>query len=112
MADTGLIPTLPLGIYRHSKSGRFYLVTGIAKDATDDTITAQNIRVMYRALYGDFSQYHRTLADFTAQVPKPEEPGTMMIRFEFVSAFDTASTPALLEQLGHLAPLSWESKQK
>ena len=107
MADTGLIPMIPPGIYRHSKSRRFYLVTGVAKDAADDTITTQNLRVNYTALYGDFNQYHRTLDDFIARVPKPDDPDSTIPRFEFVCEYPPMLPQDILEMLEKTAPILW-----
>ncbi len=66
---------LSLGKYRHYK-GHFYHVTGIAKHSE-----TQELLVVYRCLYGDFSLWVRPLVMFTERVTVD---GKEVPRFEFV----------------------------
>ena len=78
---------IPLGVYQHfkAKGGEgLYLVRGIARDEAEENPTPQGTRVFYKALYGEFLDWHRSLAEFTAQVPDPENPGETVPRFKFI----------------------------
>ncbi|WP_394201529.1 DUF1653 domain-containing protein [Marinagarivorans algicola] len=66
---------LALGKYRHYK-GNFYHVIGIANHSE-----TQELLVVYRCLYGDFSLWVRPLVMFTERVTVD---GKDMPRFEFV----------------------------
>lgn len=103
---------IPLGVYMHFKKGDCYLVTAVAEDGSKDTCGPDDIRVFYTALYGDFKHYHRTLADFTAQVPDPV-PGDndTVLRFSFLCA-NPLEMPAMgMQALATIVPFLKEAIQ-
>ncbi len=64
-----------LGVYRHYK-GKDYLVIGIAQHSE----TREHL-VIYRCLYGDYSQWVRPLDMFTESV---FQDGNEIPRFSFI----------------------------
>lgn len=67
------LPSLPTGIYRHYKGGR-YAVYGVVRHS--ETLDAM---VVYRPLYGEGALWVRPFAMFTGQV---EVNGAWRLRFE------------------------------
>lgn len=66
---------IKLGIYQHYK-GQQYLVLGTARHSE-----TEELMVVYRCLYGDYSQWVRPLAMFTEEV---SVDGVRQPRFAFV----------------------------
>lgn len=66
---------IKLGIYQHYK-GQQYLVLGTARHSE-----TEELMVVYRCLYGDYSQWVRPLAMFTEEV---SVEGVRQPRFAFV----------------------------
>jgi hypothetical protein len=83
MAHEPLPPVadIPLGRYRHAKSGNPYEVLGVVRHSE----TLEQL-VLYRALYGDRGLWVRPLGMFTEVI---DLAGRRVPRFEFVG--DAAS---------------------
>lgn len=60
---------IPNRVYRHFK-GNFYLVVGVAVDASD----GGKLYVVYRALHGDCQMFVRPLEEFLSPVDKKKYP--------------------------------------
>ena len=72
-----MIPVIPKGVYRHSKTGNRYLVLGIALQ----TESQENL-VIYQPLYSaDYEYFARPYTMFTEMV---EISGVMKPRFEYL----------------------------
>jgi len=67
---------VPLGRYRHAKSGKPYEVLGVVRHSE----TLEQL-VLYRALYGERGLWVRPVAMFTEVI---EVGGRRVARFEFV----------------------------
>lgn len=81
---------LQTGLYRHYK-GRNYQVFEVASHSE-----TEELMVVYRCLYGDYSWWVRPLAMFVESV---EIDGVLVPRFEYVGPYQDQSTGEYCQEM-------------
>lgn len=78
-----MYPEIKTGTYRHYK-GNLYVVIGVARHSE-----TEEFLVVYHPMQSPDQLWVRPLSMFTETIPRPDHPGSLIPRFEYLKEAET-----------------------